>query len=214
MKKCTNCGRMVHEQLADCPACGVGLPVANPVHVSPHVGGPAPATATATAVAPAVPAVQTAGPAPDFDGMPLPDHVQMGEYAGFWIRLGAFMLDSLIMFSPSWILNGVINANANTASPGLMVLLLLTYAYAFGFWCFNNVYLQAARGATVGKRICGLVVLNPDGETMSVGTAILRELFKSTISRWACMLGYIMQAFDDEGQSWHDKVAGTYVYYA
>ena len=48
------------------------------------------------------------------------------------------------------------------------------------------------------------------GQPLSVGTAFVRSLMK-LISGAVLLIGYLWMLWDPEKQTWHDKVAGTYV---
>jgi uncharacterized RDD family membrane protein YckC len=58
--------------------------------------------------------------------------------------------------------------------------------------------------------VCGLKVVRRDGRPLDWPTAVVRALgcFPSLM---VAGLGFIWVAFDDEQQSWHDKIAGTIV---
>src|SRR6185295_11519659 len=80
--------------------------------------------------------------------------------------------------------------------------LLLLAAYAAAMW--------RLRGTTIGGIICGLKVVRLDTRELDWPTAIVRTL-GCFLSAAAAGLGFFWVAFDDEKQSWHDKIAGTTV---
>jgi uncharacterized RDD family membrane protein YckC len=43
------------------------------------------------------------------------------------------------------------------------------------------------------------------------GKAIGRQLFAMIISSYVFYLGYLWMLWDSQNQTWHDKVAGTFV---
>ena len=76
------------------------------------------------------------------------------------------------------------------------------------------IYLRALgrSGQTWGRRITGIhVVRNRTGEPIGFGRALGRQLFGFTISRVALALGYLWMLWDEERQTWHDKLADTVV---
>jgi len=87
---------------------------------------------------------------------------------------------------------------------GPFVLILLG-AYGAIMWKF--------KGTTVGGIICGLKVVRLDGRPIDWPTAIARAA-GCFLSMLAIGLGFIWVAFDDQRQSWHDKIAGTTVVHA
>ncbi|HVO48464.1 MAG TPA: RDD family protein, partial [Steroidobacteraceae bacterium] len=111
--------------------------------------------------------------------------------AGFWIRIGALLLDALLI--------GIL---VHTGHEGFDVSLLLLAAYGAFMWKF--------KGTTVGGIICGLQVVRLDGREIDWATAIVRAL-SCFLSLAVVGLGFIWIAIDDEHQGWHDKIAGTVV---
>jgi uncharacterized RDD family membrane protein YckC len=130
----------------------------------------------------AVPPVVPAAPAPPvFSVVALPR-------AGFWLRLFASFLD--------FILIGVAAA---------MIHVWPVFPLCFAAYC---VVLWALRGTTIGGIICGLKVVRLDDRKVDWTVAIVRVL-AGFLSLAVLGLGFIWVAFDDEKQSWHDKIAGT-----
>jgi uncharacterized RDD family membrane protein YckC len=64
---------------------------------------------------------------------------------------------------------------------------------------------------TLGRRILSLAVVNQAGEEVSFWRGALRETIGKFVSAIFLYLGYIWVALDRDKQSWHDKIAGTYV---
>jgi uncharacterized RDD family membrane protein YckC len=124
--------------------------------------------------------------------------------AGFWIRTWALVIDLILVGMVAAPFRHVINmtqfgANVSIDSPGMLPLLAL---YGALMW--------KLRGTTVGGIIFGLKVVRLDDRPIDWATAIVRALgcFLSLI---VFGLGFIWVAFDQEKQSWHDKIAGTVV---
>lgn len=126
-----------------------------------------------------------AAPAPLFSAETLPR-------AGFWIRVGAAFLDFLLLVVPLGIL-GLFDHG-----PGLMFLSISAY----------HVVMWKMKGTTIGGIICGLKLVRIDDRPMDWGVAVVRAL-TAFLSLFAFGLGFIWVVFDDQKQSWHDKVAGT-----
>jgi uncharacterized RDD family membrane protein YckC len=111
--------------------------------------------------------------------------------AGFWIRTAALGIDTVIIGVVVWLFQ----------MHGRMEMLLLA-VYAATMW--------KMRGTTVGGIICGLKVIRLDGRPLDWTTAIVRAL-GCFVSLVVVGLGFIWVVFDDQKQSWHDKIAGTTV---
>jgi len=111
--------------------------------------------------------------------------------AGFWLRTAALVLDLILV--------GIILSLFHVA--GKMVLLGLA-GYGACMW--------RLRGSTIGGIVCGLKVVRLDDRELDWSTAIVRAL-GCFLSLVVIGFGFIWVAFDDQKQSWHDKIAGTTV---
>ena len=115
------------------------------------------------------------------------------ERAGFWLRLGASLLDVVMVAITFGALHSVWHA----------------FGGVFPLWfAIYNVVMWALKGTTIGGIICGLKVVRLDDRPVDWGMAIVRGL-GAFLSLAIAGLGFIWVAFDDEKQSWHDKIAGT-----
>ena len=112
--------------------------------------------------------------------------------AGFWIRLAAVVLDAILV--------------------GMMCGFLGSIWHGFGVFPFwFAVYctaMWATKATTIGGIICSLKVVRLDDRPIDWGVAVVRTL-GGFLSLFVAGLGFIWVAFDDEKQSWHDKIAGT-----
>ncbi|QRG65654.1 RDD family protein [Brevibacillus choshinensis] len=124
---------------------------------------------------------------------------------GFWRRLGASLLDGLIIGIPlaliSYLLTGDTKGNLFTNVVSLLYSLLLPV-----FWY----------GYTVGKRIMGVRIVKLDGEPVGFGTMLLRVvvgmwlIYTVTLGIGA-IISAIMVGVREDKRAIHDLVAGTYV---
>ena len=79
---------------------------------------------------------------------------------------------------------------------------LLMLGYLIGFWTW--------KGATVGGIICQLRVVRVDGQRLRFADALVRGL-SGIFSMMVLGLGFLWILKDQDGQAWHDRIAGTYV---
>lgn len=115
---------------------------------------------------------------------------------GFWHRLGASLLDCIML--------GIVTGMSSTVFNGW-----LTPGGSLPFWfAVYCVVMWATKGTTIGGIICGLKVVRLDDRPLDWSVAIVRAL-GGFLSLAVAGLGFIWVAFDDEKQSWHDKIAGT-----
>ena len=110
--------------------------------------------------------------------------------AGFWIRIAASAIDAVII--------GVVASVTHTSE-----IFLLLYA----IYC---VVLWALKGTTIGGIVCRLKIVRLDERKVDWTVSIVRGL-GGFLSLAVAGLGFIWVAFDQEKQSWHDKIAGTIV---
>lgn len=144
-------------------------------------------------------------------------------YAGFWIRFLAAIIDGIILGiiggTIQAVFGGLVGVTFVAAPPqdpttsaglfaGLMgTAVILSIAVQIAYY----VGLTGAYGATVGKMVLGLKVVDTNGQKIGFGKAALREIVGKWISGLVFGLGYLWVAFDEKKQGWHDKIAGTYV---
>jgi uncharacterized RDD family membrane protein YckC len=57
----------------------------------------------------------------------------------------------------------------------------------------------------------GIRVVGPDGESPGLWRAVLRQVMAIVLSDTVVGLGYLWMLWDSRQQTWHDKIAGTFV---
>lgn len=132
------------------------------------------------------------------------------EYAGFWIRTGAAIIDSILML--------------------IIILPVLTAIYGKDYWVSESfiqgswdvllnyvlpaiavIIFWSYRSATPGKMATKLTIVDAKtGGKPSTGQFIGRY-FGYYVSIIPLFLGIIWIGFDKRKQGWHDKLAGTVV---
>ena len=154
------------------------------------------------------------------------------EYAGFWPRVAAHILDNLIVSVPFvavWMVfftmfmgstvfmqNFPKNSEAGQAvSVGVMLSFFFLYiAFLVGrlilVWLYHAILESGSHQATWGKRAMGLKVTGKNGERIGFGHASGRY-FSSLITGMTMGVGYLMVAFTERKQALHDMIADTLV---
>jgi uncharacterized RDD family membrane protein YckC len=143
------------------------------------------------------------------------------NYAGFWIRVVAYIIDSVILGIPTGIVFAFFGGGmAALVKPGqdpstvnvaailgaLSTLLLVVVAMHFAY----HVFLESSeKQATVGKMVLGLKVTDMNGRRISIGRAAGRTLSKILSS--ILYVGFIMVGLTEKKQGLHDMIAGTLV---
>ncbi len=70
--------------------------------------------------------------------------------------------------------------------------------------------MEGSMGATLGKKACGLVVVDRNGRLLDTGTGFMRSICRS-LSQLIVGIGFLIALFDENGLALHDRLAGTYV---
>jgi uncharacterized RDD family membrane protein YckC len=134
------------------------------------------------------------------------------RYAGFWIRVGAKLIDGIILavvFMPPLLYFAFKNAQNPTVLPvGQLIVQLLYIIGNAGY----TIFFLGKYAATPGKMACGLKVITADGGPVSYGRATGR-FFAEMLSGLICYIGYIMVAFDSQKRGLHDHICSTRVIY-
>ncbi len=130
------------------------------------------------------------------------------NYAGFWIRVAAAILDSMLLYAVFFGLAFLFMDGLT--SVGVNVTLQLIFAAA-GIIYFAGME-SSSRQATLGKMAVGIKVGNAQGQQLSFGNALGRY-FSKIISALVLYIGFMMVGWDKNKQGLHDKIAGTYVFY-
>ena len=151
------------------------------------------------------------------------------HYGGFWIRLGARIIDGFLLGVPFLILAAVLipnlfraprdasNPAAFTAFAAFGITLFLVYF--LGVICYEVVMLRY-RGATLGKMACGLRVVRSDGRSLGWGVSVGRFVMWSVVTSGIpylnlvlMLISGIMAGTDGEKRTLHDRVCDTRVVY-
>lgn len=127
--------------------------------------------------------------------------------AGFWIRFGADLIDSLVVYTPVGML--AMAAGAVLGSNRSPVGLINTVGGLLA-GCVYYTWMTAATGQTLGKKACGLKVVRDDGGPLSAGQSFGRFCAYS-LSYLTCTIGFMMAGWNDEKKALHDYAAGTRV---
>lgn len=149
-----------------------------------------------------------------------PTAFELGEYAGFWQRFAALLLDGFILWAIMFAVILVLGLAVGVSSIGGHNEQSATPAAALGFVTMALVFLgpvvyfvvmeSGARGATFGKRILKIKVVDVHGERIGALRAFLRYI-AHILSYITLYIGFLMQPFTERKQALHDMVSGTVV---
>ncbi len=146
-------------------------------------------------LAQAIPAAAGSGPEEDSGAAPEGAAVEPPAAApvraSFSRRLGSVLLDAVLLA----LICGL-------ASTGWQLAVLFVLAYHIGLWSWIST--------TVGGIICRVRVVRADGGALQFADAMVRGL-ACVFSAAVAGLGWFWCLWDEQGQGWHDRIAGTYV---
>lgn len=161
-------------------------------------------------------------PQPPVANYPPANPMQMqANYAGFGRRFAAVFIDGILLGVVNVVLNiistvvtGVLSASSDsTTTPAAVIITgvvgLLNIAINFVY----SIYFIGTKGQTPGKMALGIKVISKANPQQKLGytTAFLREVVGKLVSGIVLSLGYLWAIWDDEKQTWHDKIANTVV---
>jgi uncharacterized RDD family membrane protein YckC len=123
-----------------------------------------------------------------------------GPRAGFWVRVGAQIIDSLVIGIPAAIILVALDS-----AVGYLVAVVLGIAYF--------VYFEGGpTGQTLGKKALNIRVIDlRAGGPIGYGRALVRYLVEAIFSGNVLLLGYLWMLWDREKQTWQDKAANSVV---
>ena len=141
-------------------------------------------------------------PAPDSEGMlerePLPP-VEL-RYAGWWRRVGAFVVDWMILVSLMAAVPG---------ESGLAVVFAV-FVLPVGYFAGLHAY---GHGRTIGKWVFGIAVRRAGGEPVDLARAVGRAIVQGVL--WVTFVGGIVDSLvplgDARRRTIHDRAYGTVV---
>lgn len=147
------------------------------------------------------------GSIPPPQSMPVQNQAQSSnQYAGFWRRYLAYMVDSAILgllgitvYFSFYYGGSKGGGNGIVSFSGFFVAI----AYYLLFWVKYD-------GQTLGNRLMAVRVIKEDGSPIDITTGIVRYI-GYLVSAAVLLLGFIWVGFDRKKQGWHDKIAKTLV---
>jgi uncharacterized RDD family membrane protein YckC len=123
-------------------------------------------------------------------------------------RLGALIIDWLIIYVPLGLAVGIVGAWTDSGPGTAAIEIVSIVAGLLYFGILDGVY-----GATVGKRAVGIKVIDQrTGGVIGFGRGLVRWLVLA-VTGSLCTIGYWSPFFDSSGrrQGWHDKAADDLV---
>jgi uncharacterized RDD family membrane protein YckC len=145
------------------------------------------------------------------------------KYAGFWVRLGAYLIDGIIItvviYASLFMIIGIGAASSpnnyysylTNPAFGFLALMWIIFSICF-LWIYSAYQESSSTQATIGKRAVRIIVTDTEGNRISFGRATGRWLAK-ILSALVFCIGFILIGFTENKQGLHDMIADTYVIY-
>ncbi|MFA5648572.1 MAG: RDD family protein [Bacteroidales bacterium] len=154
------------------------------------------------------------------------------EYAGFWIRFAAYIIDSLVIRTIALIIaipiflivaftaigmENITDPMELLEENNLLKISVIVGSFTVLFlfdlvarWLYYALFESSKNGGTLGKIAVGIKVTNLNGNRISFAQATGRY-FARIISNMTLLVGYIMAGFTLKKQALHDMISNCLV---
>lgn len=122
--------------------------------------------------------------------------VALPKYAGFWLRVAAFIIDLVVITLFIELISSFIGYNY--------------YLNVVMIYFYRTVLECSKYQGTIGKGIMGLKVTDLDGEQIDFNKANFRYVIM-LLSSFALGIGFLMALFTKKKQTLHDTLTKTLV---
>jgi uncharacterized RDD family membrane protein YckC len=134
------------------------------------------------------------------------------QYAGFWPRAGALLIDQILLsvaaFALGFVIGFIIGVSGGDLTDG--VVWAINVIVFVGYYLYFAVMESSPAQATVGKLALGIQVTDLEGNRISFWRALGRS-FAKIVSVLTLFIGYIIAGFTARKQALHDMIASTLV---
>jgi len=139
----------------------------------------------------------------------VPQHAAMTvyTYAGFWRRLGAYVVDAAMLVGIEIVLASSISVLEPDNFEALANVAPVSAAL---WWAYFAILESSPAQGTLGKLAFNLQVTDVNGDPISFRRAFFRHAAKF-VSSLLLGIGWLMAAFTPRKQAFHDLIAGTLV---
>ena len=137
-------------------------------------------------------------------------------YAGFWIRVDAFLTDLVTLYVIVLVsVLVLLLCLAYLTNVTLNELAVIVYVFLFlfgliGAWLYFSLFESSRKQATPGKLLLCIKVVGPDGSRISFGRATGRY-FAKFLSGLTIGVGYVMAGCTPRKQALHDMITDCFV---
>lgn len=145
------------------------------------------------------------------------------NYATWSTRAIGFIIDVLLVGLGMTVLYFLVGATfasifhlalGRNAGSGICCMMLLLFPFAtFFVGLYNNVFLIAQRGYSIGQGVMRVMVVDANGNLLTTGTAFIRLLVRVAFALvpFLPLLDFLWPLWDMRRQTLHDKAVNSYV---
>jgi len=147
----------------------------------------------------------------EVEGRDFEEDVLTFDLAGLNSRALAFFIDIIIISLVALLAFGIgIFFVKDTGGIVLNRVFMPIYLLLFFLGSSYFVVLNGYGGKTIGKMIMGIRIISSEGNNIGFWQSFARWI-GYYISGAFLFIGFLWSIFDKNSQSWHDKIAGTFV---
>ena len=149
------------------------------------------------------------------------------DYAGWGKRVGALLIDGLVMLlayipvaigaimiaadAETTTVNGTMTMTNDDIGAAPILLIVLGIVAYLGFYIWNIFIKQGRTGYTIGKGVLGIKLVSAQtGQPIGAGLAFVRQL-AHILDSLPCYLGWLWPLWDAKKQTFADKIMTTIV---
>jgi len=139
------------------------------------------------------------------------------KYAGFWRRLAAYIIDSIVAFIVAYIVAVVgallIGLPSGERFEGLALTIATIWILTIDLivpWLYWALMESSNRQATLGKRALGIIVTDIEGRRITFARGTVRYWAK-IVSFSILLIGFILAGFTSRKQALHDIISNCLV---
>jgi uncharacterized RDD family membrane protein YckC len=135
------------------------------------------------------------------------------NYASWIQRVGAYVIDALIVAVPSWIGSGINIAMMTDGKPssGGTIISLIFSLVGLALLVYNRWVQGGRTGQSWGKKVLGIrLVGEQTGQPIGVAMAFVRDLCH-IVDALICYVGFLFPLWDAKRQTLADKIVKTLV---
>ncbi len=128
------------------------------------------------------------------------------NYAGFWKRVCASIIDGILLSIGSYIIGFIIGYSIDASGSKVEEVIIGIVIN----WIYFALMESSTKQATLGKMAIGIIVTDLEGKRISFKKASGRH-FGKIISLLTVFIGFLMAGFTGKKQALHDILAGCLV---